>query len=208
MDITEVILNQHDQQRRAFAALQEFPREDTEGLSALWSQLRIFLERHAEAEELYFYPELVKIATGAGDAEDGDDEVEDAIKDHNELRDAIAAAEKAKVGSDDWWTAVTNADVINSDHMAEEERQDLADFRQQASLELRHTIAVAFLKHLAAAWCEPIGKRHPDPNEFIAKAEKAPKSAAAKAAEKLAENPEAADLGGTPPPSHTGDVEP
>ena len=208
MDITEIIQHQHDEQRRAFAVLEEWPRDDVEGLRAVWGRLAIFLENHAEAEERYFYPEVLKLGTGGGDAESLDEEVEDAVHDHNEIRDAVRRAQELEVGSDEWWTAVVDANVQNSEHMGEEERQDLADFRQQASLELRHTIAVAFLKHLAASWCEPIGKRHPDPEEFIAKSEKAPKSAAAKAAEELAENSEAADLGGTPPPSHTGDVEP
>ena len=61
MDITDVILHQHAEQRRMFAMLEQFPRDDTEGLGALWTRLEIFLETHAEAEERYFYPELLRL---------------------------------------------------------------------------------------------------------------------------------------------------
>ncbi len=142
MDITEIILHQHVEQRRMFAMLEEWPRDDHEGLAALWTRLAILLETHAEAEERYFYPELLKLGTGAADAESVTEEVEDAVKDHNEIREAVRKVGDAETGSDEWWTAVIDANTHNSDHMGEEERQDLADFRQQADLQLRHEIGV------------------------------------------------------------------
>jgi len=167
MDICEIILDQHHQQRRLFAVLEEYPRDDADGLAAIWRQLETLLELHAEAEELYYYPELVKLGTGAADAESTEEEVQDALKDHNELRDAIAAVRKAKPGSEKWFTAVVNANTKNSDHMAEEERQDLADFRQQASLELRHEIAVRFLKHVAQHQGERVQAENKDPEGYV-----------------------------------------
>ena len=187
MDITEVILDQHNQQRRAFSALEEWPRDDHDGLAAVWNQLEILLELHAEAEEKYFYPELVKIGTGGADAESNKEQIEDALGDHNLLRDAIGRVQQAKVGSDEWWEAVTQANIVNSDHMGEEERQDLADFRQQASLELRHQIAVSFLRHMAAGWNGPLSRDNKDPEEFIADAKKSGPSAASRAAAKQQE---------------------
>lgn len=197
MDITEIILEQHAQQRAAFAQLEEFPKKDVEGLEALWKRLVIFLETHAEAEERYFYPHLLKKGTGAADADDGtvEGEVEDAIKDHNKIRDAIGRADKAKVGSDEWWQAVTDADIANSEHMGEEERQDLRDFRDHASLQLRHDIAVEFLRYQAtkaATGIEPVNK---DAEEYVedpkaeleeaeGKAEPAKKASAKKASPK------------------------
>ena len=68
MDITEVILHQHAEQRRMFTMLEEWPRDDEDGLDALWKRLEILLEVHAEAEERFFYPELVKLGEGAGAA--------------------------------------------------------------------------------------------------------------------------------------------
>ena len=167
MDITELILEQHDQQRRAFAQLEEFPRDDHDGLAALWRRLEIFLETHAEAEERYFYPVLLKLGTGSADADSVQEEVEDAVHDHNEIRDAVRAVGRAEVGSDDWWQAVTDANVANSDHMAEEERQDLTDFRRHASLELRHEIAVQMLRYEAVKAAQGITPVDKDPQEFL-----------------------------------------
>ena len=167
MDITDVILRQHDEQRRMFAMLEEWPRDDRDGLGAVWKRLEILLEVHAEAEERYFYPELLRLGTGGADAESVDEEVEDAVKDHNDIRDAVRRVSDAEAGSDEWWTAVVDANVHNSDHMGEEERQDLADFRQRASLQLRHEIAVQFLRYEAVRWAEGIAPRDKDPENYV-----------------------------------------
>ncbi len=167
MDITEIILHQHVEQRRMFAMLEEWPRDDHEGLAALWTRLAILLETHAEAEERYFYPELLRLGTGGADAESVEEEVEDAVKDHNEIRDAVRRVSDTETGSDEWWTAVIDANTHNSDHMGEEERQDLADFRQQADLQLRHDIAVRFIRYeslKAASGIESVDK---DPESFV-----------------------------------------
>jgi len=182
MDITEVIAHQHAEQRRMFAMLEEFPRNDTDGLAALWQRLVVLLETHAEAEERWFYPELVKLGTGAGDAESVDEEVTDAVKDHNDLRKAIRRAGRCRTGSAAWWTAVTDANVHNSDHMAEEERQDLADFRQRASLELRHEIAVAFVRYQAMHAARGIEPKDKDPERYVQGAKRRRTSAVAKKA--------------------------
>ena len=144
MDITELILHDHAEQRRLFAYLDDIDRADTKALTAVWTRLRILLEVHAQAEEELFYPHLLKIGTGAGGKEDVVDEVTDVIKDHNEIRDAIKETAGHAVGSDAWWQAVAKTNKANSDHMGEEEREDLTDFRRHASWQMRHDIAVAF----------------------------------------------------------------
>ncbi len=170
MDITEVIAHQHEEQRRGFAQLEEWPRDDHEGLAALWERLAILLETHAEAEERYFYPHLLDLGTGAADADDARDEVADAVKDHDHLRAAIRRAGAAEVGSQAWWTAVVDANTQNSDHMGEEERQDLADFRQQATLELRHEVAVQFLRFQAQHAAQGVAPVDTDPELYVATA--------------------------------------
>lgn len=182
MDITLVIEQQHAEQRRAFGILEEWPRDDTDGLAAIWGRLAILLENHAEAEERYFYPELLKVGTGGADAPSAGEEVEDAVKDHNLLRAAVRRACSLEVGSDEWWEAVVDANVQNSDHMGEEERQDLADFRQRASLELRHEIAVAFLRYEALHACDKVAPVDKDPEEYVADHEDDPTSDIAKRA--------------------------
>lgn len=167
MDITEVILHQHGEQRRMFAMLDEFPRNDPEGLAFLWKRLEILLETHAEAEERYFYPHLLEIGTGSADADSAADEVLDSVKDHNEIRDALRKVADAKPGTDEWWQAVIECRINNDDHMAEEERRDLADFRVHATRELRHEIAVRFLRFEASKAARGIPPQDKDPEEYV-----------------------------------------
>jgi hypothetical protein len=165
MDITDVILEQHHEQRRMFAYLDEMPRDDTDGLGAMWGRLQVFLEVHAEAEEKFFYPRLLKLGKGNPEG-DVHEEVEDAVKDHNEIRDAVRAAQEHPVGTDEWWTAVWDARKANDDHMAEEEREDLLDFRHHADFQTRHDIAVQFLR-FGAQHYEGVPIRDKDPERYI-----------------------------------------
>jgi hypothetical protein len=169
MDITDVILHQHGEQRRMFAMLDEFPRDDAEGLAAMWKRLEVLLETHAEAEEKYFYPVLLRVGKGEADADDVEEEVEDAVKDHNDIRDGIRRAARHEVGSNEWWEAVVDCRVANSDHMAEEERQDLADFRRHADLQQRHDIAVAFLRYESMKAATGVPPKDKDPEEYVEK---------------------------------------
>ncbi|CAN5316047.1 hemerythrin domain-containing protein [soil metagenome] len=146
MDITQLILDDHAEQRRLFAILEQIDPKDVDALTKVWGRLSAFLDVHAEAEERFFYPELLKFGQGANDAEDGtvEGETEDAIEDHNKLRDAVKAANTLKIGGGAWIEAVGKANVVNSKHMGEEERQGLTDFRRQAPIQLRHDLAIQF----------------------------------------------------------------
>ncbi len=144
MDITQLILDDHHEQRRLFAILEQIEWSDTDALRAVWTRLATFLEVHAEAEEELFYPQLLHVGKGAGGKSSVDEETEDAIHDHNEIRDAVAAVAPHDVGSDGWYAAVAGANEANSDHMAEEEREGLTDFRRHAGLQTRHDLGVAF----------------------------------------------------------------
>jgi len=73
-----------------------------------------------------------------------EEETLDAIHDHNEIRDAVTEVARHQVGTDEWYAAVAAANLANSDHMAEEEREGLTDFRRLAGLQRRHQLAVAF----------------------------------------------------------------
>lgn len=144
MDITQLILDDHHEQRRLFAILEQVGRSDAATLSAVWGRLSTFLEVHAAAEEEIFYPALLRTGLSAGRRGGAEEETLDAIGDHNDIRDAIAAVEGHQAGSDEWYAAVAGANLANSDHMAEEEREGLTDFRRLAGLQLRHDLAVAF----------------------------------------------------------------
>ena len=166
MDITQLILDDHHEQRRLFAMLEQIDSADTQTLGALWERLAVFLDLHAEAEEQLFYPALLRLGQGTGDDGTPETETEDAIEDHNDIRDAVAAAADHEVGSDAWFDAVAAANKANGDHMAEEEREGLTDFRRHASLQTRHDLAVSFIAFEAAhvTGVEPVDK---DPQQYI-----------------------------------------
>jgi hypothetical protein len=167
MDITQLILDDHHEQRRLFATLEQIERTDTDSLKAVWTRLAAFLDLHAEAEERLFYPALLNLGEGTGGVHTPAEETDDAIHDHNDIRDAVAEAAEHAVGSDAWYEAIAAANKANGDHMAEEEREGLTDFRRSASLQTRHELAVAFAAFEAShvLGVEPIDK---DPAQYIA----------------------------------------
>ncbi|MDQ2879234.1 MAG: hemerythrin domain-containing protein [Pseudomonadota bacterium] len=166
MDITQLILDEHARQRSLFAQIEQIDAKDKEALSALWTRLRALLDSHAEAEEQFFYPRLMKIGKGGNDADSAAEETEDAIEDHNEIRDTAAAVDKEDVGSKAWFAAIGACNKANGDHMAEEERQGLTDFRQQASLQERHDLGVKFATFEAehVEGVKPVDK---DPKKWV-----------------------------------------
>ena len=170
MDITQLILDDHHEQRRLFAILEQVDRSDTEALAAVWGRLAAFLEVHAAAEEALFYPALLRVGIAARRKTGVEDETLDAIHDHNDIRDAVAEVARHPVGSDDWYAAVAGANLANGDHMAEEEREGLTDFRRLAGLQQRHDLAVAFAafeaRHVTGV--EPVDK---DPEAYVSQVE-------------------------------------
>ncbi len=172
MDIAQLILDDHHEQRRLFAVLEEMDPSDTERLSAVWERLAAFLEVHAQAEEEIFYPELLAVGAGAGagGVDTPEAETEDAIGDHNDIRDAVRAVDNHRVGSPGWYEAIAAANEANVDHMAEEEREGLTDIRRHATLARRHELAEAFAafeaRHFASV---PVVNK--DPERYITKVE-------------------------------------
>ncbi|MDQ3761401.1 MAG: hemerythrin domain-containing protein [Actinomycetota bacterium] len=166
MDITQLILDDHHEQRRLFAVLEQIDRSDTAALNAVWTRLAAFLEVHAEAEEELFYPELLRVGKGV-DSIDPEAETVDAIADHNDIRNAVATVAGHEVGSDGWYDAVAKANEANSDHMAEEEREGLTDFRRHAGLQLRHDLAVAFAAFEATHMAAGVTAVDKDPEGYV-----------------------------------------
>ncbi len=148
LDVTDLILEDHATMRRQFALLDDC-HDDPRALAAVWQGLARMLDVHAACEEEVFYPHLLKLGdSGDDDSTEGDavDETDDAIGDHNEIRDAVAAAGEHEVGSDEWWSAVRKAREENDDHLAEEEHDALPDFRRNAPDALRKQLAVEWLE--------------------------------------------------------------
>ena len=164
-DITDLILDEHGDFRRRFVELWDLRRSgDTGALDAAWQPLAHLLEVHASAEEEIFYPVLLK--TGSDEAPE---ETNDAVGDHNEIRDAIRAASGLETGSDPWWQAVLECRKANDEHLAEEERDVIPDFREHCDQARRSSLGaqwVAFhAEHRAA---RGISGEDIDPEEYVA----------------------------------------
>ena len=148
--------------------LEEWPRDDEEGLDALWKRLEILLEVHAEAEELFFYPGFVGLGKGAGDADPVEEEVEDAIKDHNEIREAIRPARRCKAGSEKWWEAVPTPTSPTATTWPRRSGRTSPISVSRPTLALRHGIAVQFLRYEARTLGDRGFRRvDKDPQEFV-----------------------------------------
>lgn len=163
-DITELILADHEEFRRRFAAMDEL--RDAGELAAAWRPLADLLDVHAAAEEEIFYPQLLR----KGD--DAEDETVDAVGDHNEIRDAAHRADRLEPGSQEWLAAVRAARTANSEHMAEEEDDALADFRRNADPGLREELGRRFQEfkdqHRGAA---NLDTSDVDPHQYVAEHE-------------------------------------
>ncbi|MGI5242859.1 hemerythrin domain-containing protein [Dactylosporangium sp. CA-139066] len=160
-DITALILDDHAAFRRGFARLDD--AEGKEQLTAVWDALALHLEIHAEAEERILYPHLLRQHT-----DEAEEETDDAIRDHNKIRDAIDAARRHEAGSDEWWKAVWEARRENSEHLTEEEDEVLPDFRRHAGTELRMSLGEQWLTFYGE---HPSGQgltfRDKDPQRYI-----------------------------------------
>ncbi len=146
-DITALILDEHTWFREQFAALDDLQAADpldTDAVRAVWEPLAARLDVHAIAEEQIFYPQLLT------KGEDPEAETLDAIGDHNDIRDGVHAAARHPIGTRPWWDAVGHARAANDEHMAEEEREGLADFRLHAPTGLRAALGARFAEFVAA----------------------------------------------------------
>lgn len=142
-DVCDLILDEHEQFRRRFAEMDTLRSDAAEAsrLERLWRPLADKLEVHASAEEAVFYPRLLKEGRRA------EEETSDAIDDHNQIRDAVRRADSEQVGTDGWWDAVLAARSANSDHMAEEEREAIPDFRVNAPSGQREDLGAAWIDY-------------------------------------------------------------
>jgi hypothetical protein len=146
-DITTLILADHTWFREQFAQL-DYLQADAPGsrvaLEKVWRPLADKLDVHAYIEEKIFYPQL--LLRGVDDPEG---ETLDAIGDHNDIRDGVRDANAAVVGSDEWWAAVGRARQANDEHMGEEEREGLSDFRRHAPIGLREALGRQYSEFMA-----------------------------------------------------------
>src|SRR6201991_779848 len=137
-DITLLTRPDHDWFREQFAKLDDLRAQTPVSRSALqrvWRPLGEKLDLHAYIEEKIFYPQLLQRGV-----DDPEGETLDAIGDHNDIRDGVRAANAAPVGTEQWWAAVGQTRKANDEHMGEEEREGLSDFRRHAPIGLREAL--------------------------------------------------------------------
>jgi hypothetical protein len=146
-DITMLILADHEWFREQFARLDNLQARTSvrkDALEKVWRPLADKLDVHAYIEEKIFYPQL--LTRGVDDPEG---ETLDAIGDHNDIRDGVRDANAAAIGTDEWWTAVGRAREANDEHMGEEEREGLSDFRRHAPIGLREALGQQYREFTA-----------------------------------------------------------
>jgi len=146
-DITALILADHTWFREQFARLDYLQARKSSGRDALqrvWRPLADKLDVHAYIEEQIFYPQLLQRGV-----DDPEGETLDAIGDHNDIRDGVQDANAAELGTDEWWAAVGRTRAANDDHMGEEEREGLADFRRHAPIGLREALGRQYREFMA-----------------------------------------------------------
>jgi hypothetical protein len=173
-DITELILADHDWFREQFARLDDLQARTAVrrvALERVWRPLADKLDVHAYIEEKIFYPQLLQRG-----ADDPVGETLDAIGDHNDIRDGVREADAAVAGTDQWWAAVGRAREANDDHMGEEEREGLSDFRRHAPIGLREALGEQYREFMTA---HPTTKGLPiadrDPQTYVDDVENNPR---------------------------------
>jgi hypothetical protein len=172
-DITMLILADHDWFREQFARLDYLQAQspaDQAALERVWRPLADKLDVHAYIEEKIFYPQLLQRGT-----QDAEGETLDAIGDHNDIRDGVRAAGAARLGTEQWWAAVGRTRQANDDHMGEEEREGLSDFRRNAPIGLREALGRQYSEFMAAhPTTEGLPIEDRDPQRYVEQMENAP----------------------------------
>jgi hypothetical protein len=165
IDVTDVILRDHAWFRAQFIALYDLRAgspPDVEAITAIWEPLAARLDVHAAGEEALFYPHL--LARG----EDPEEETLDAIGDHNDIRDGVHDAARRPVATDAWWEAVAATREANDEHMAEEEREGIADFRLHAPAALRERLGRELAEFLDRhPTTDEVDVEDKDPEEYV-----------------------------------------
>jgi hypothetical protein len=156
-DVGELIVADHERIGRLFGALDDAARYAAGGdggrggpdwmLAAIWVRIATLLGLHADAEQEICFMAMFS-------RRDRHSELEDAIGDLNDLRDAVAETRLHDVGSPAWWRAVNAARRSICDHISAIEQGALAEFRDRSEPQFR--------RHLGNQWKGFIAARHRD----------------------------------------------
>jgi hypothetical protein len=130
-DIIELILFDHERILRLQTALSDVARYYRDAgsawaLASIWDRLAALIEIHTEAEEEICYLAMF------GTSRAGQAHMQEAIADHDDIREAFGEARLLPVGSAAWWRAVKAALSTWVEQIDREEQGVLADFARRA----------------------------------------------------------------------------
>jgi hypothetical protein len=154
LDVTELIRADHERIRRLFAALDDAARYEAADwaggrgpawmLPSMWARIASLIGLHADAEqEICFLPMF-------GPGRDRVCDLEAAVADLNDLRDAVAEAALQHPGSPAWWRAVNAARRSAYDHIAVIDDGVVSKFRERCDMRLRDDLGRQWKRFIAA----------------------------------------------------------
>ncbi len=106
--------------------------------------------------------------SAARTADEGAEEAQQAVRDHNEIRDSVRAVQQHAAGSEDWWQALRTARQVNEEHLHEEERDALPLFRESTDQARREQLGrgwVAF--HEQHQHAQGLSGEDVDPDDVV-----------------------------------------
>lgn len=149
VDVIELIMADHRRIRRLRNALFDtVPYSDDHSpgwvLVPVWQRTAGLLEAHCRAEEEICYPSMFSSGPSATEQR------QEAIADHDDIREAVGEASVHRVGSALWWRAVRDALAVSADHVDREERGVLADWRLRSTMSRRRELGRQWSAFIAA----------------------------------------------------------
>lgn len=154
LDVAELIRADHERIRRLFAALDDAARyaaADRAGgrgpdwmLPSMWARIASLLGLHADAEQEICF--LAMFGPGRNRMCD----LEDAVADLNDLRNAVAEASLQRPGSPAWWRAVNAARRSACDHITVIDDGVLSKFCERCDARFRGDLGQQWKRFVAA----------------------------------------------------------
>lgn len=135
-DIVELVIEDHREVAELFDQLQA--ETDPDNQAKLFAKVKEMIERHSAAEEKVLYPKVKK------EAANGEDEVEDAMEEHDEIRSSLEEVEEHEPGTELFSLAVAQLVATTKHHVGVEEQELLPDFVASTEPSEREELADKF----------------------------------------------------------------
>jgi hypothetical protein len=144
----ELIMADHRRIRRLSEALRDAARGNGNSGPAwttdVWHRLTELLATHFEAEEEISYLPMFKVCPHPAKRR------QDALADHDDIREAVDEASLHAVGSAQWWRSVRAALTATAEHIDREENELLAECLPKLTRSQRRILGRQWLAFIAA----------------------------------------------------------